>query len=54
MQIEVKPIIVLGRGEGWLCQPDGSLEMIPEEEALALKVAELSKELRGRLQYSAV
>ncbi len=54
MQIKVKPIIVLGRREGWFCQPDGSLEMVPEGEALGLKVAELSRELRGKLQYSAV
>jgi L-fucose isomerase-like protein len=52
MQIKVKPIIVLGRREGWFCQPDGSVQMVPEGEGLALKVAELSRELRGKLRYS--
>jgi L-fucose isomerase-like protein len=53
MQIKVKPIIVLGRREGWFCQPDGSVQMVPDGDALQLKVAQLSRELRENLQYSA-
>jgi len=52
MQIKVKPIIVLGRREGWFCHSDGSLEFVADGEALAHKVAELSKELRQKLETS--
>ncbi len=52
MQIKVKPIIVLGRREGWFCRSDGSLEFVADGEALAHKVAELSKELRQKLETS--
>jgi L-fucose isomerase-like protein len=52
MQIKVKPIIVLGRREGWFCRSDGSLEFVADGEALARKVAELSKELRQKLERS--
>jgi L-fucose isomerase-like protein len=50
MEIKVKPIIVLGRREGWFCRSDGSVEFVADGEAVALKVAELSKELREKLQ----
>ncbi len=54
MEIKVKPIIVLGRREGWFCRSDGSLEFVADGEAVALKAAESSKELREKLENSAV
>lgn len=53
LQTKVKPVFVLGRREGLFCRPDGTLETVSNEEALAQKVPELSKELRGKLRYSA-
>jgi len=53
MEIKVKPIIVLGRREGWFCRADGSVEFVADGEAVVLKAAELSKELREKLENSA-
>ena len=52
-QIKMKPIIVLGKRGGRFRRPDGSLEVVTDEEVLVRRVAELSRELRAKLRYSA-
>jgi L-fucose isomerase-like protein len=53
LQIKVKPAFILGTGGGMFCGRDGALERVTDREALARRVAELSKELRQKLQFSA-
>jgi L-fucose isomerase-like protein len=54
LQIKVKPAFILGTGGGMFCGRDGALERLADREVLARRVAELSKELRQKLQFSAV
>jgi L-fucose isomerase-like protein len=54
LQIKVKPAFILGTGGGMFCGRDGALERVADREVLARRVAELSKELRQKLQFSAV
>jgi len=54
LQIKVKPAFILGTGGGVFCGRDGALERVTDREVLARRVAELSKELRQKLQFSAV
>ena len=53
MEIKVKPVIVLGRHGGWFYRLDGAAETVADGDALALKIAQLSKELREELQCNA-
>jgi hypothetical protein len=54
LQIKVKPAFILGTGGGMFCGRDGALERLADREVLARRVAELSKELRQKLQFCAV
>jgi len=51
LQIKVKPAFILGTGGGMFCGRDGALERVADREVLARRVAELSKELRQKLQF---
>jgi L-fucose isomerase-like protein len=53
LQFKVKPVFILGTRGRWSVRRDGALERAADEEALALRVAKLSKELRRKLQFSA-
>ena len=52
MQIRVKPVIVLNKDENTFRRLDGTREIVSDRAAIALRVAELSKELREGLQFS--
>lgn len=53
MELKVKPIFVIGSRKVTRLRSDGTRETAVDGEALALKAAELSQELRGNLQFSA-
>lgn len=50
MQIKIKPIFILNKGENAFRHADGRREIISDETVVKLKMAQLSKELRDELQ----
>ena len=50
MQIKIKPIFILNKGENAFRHADGRREIISDEAVVKLKMAQLSKELRDELQ----
>ena len=50
MQIKIKPIFILNKGENAFRHLDGTREIISDEAAVNLRTAQLSKELRDGLQ----
>lgn len=51
MQVKIKPIFILNKGENAFRHLDGTREIISDEAAVNLRAAQLSKELRDGLQY---
>ena len=51
MEIKVKPLIILNKGENAFRRPDGTREIIVDEKKLATKIAELNEGLRENLEF---
>ena len=51
MEIKVKPLIILNKGENSFRRPDGTREIIADEKKLAAKVTELKEALRANLEF---
>jgi len=52
MELRVKPLIILDSGNNVFWRPDGTREIVTDEKDVAVKVSQLSKELRAKLKFS--
>jgi len=50
MLVKIKPVIVMGKGDCWICRPDGLMEVIPPGDKLESRVARLVRDLKAKLQ----
>ena len=54
MALQVKPLIILDSDTNTFWHPDGTREILADEKDVAVRVAQLSKELRTRLKFRSV